>query len=131
MASDTDPQDMNSANMAVIGLMETENIVIESGMIDAMVNETEIAMVGEVAGKTLRKSGHGMMMIAAVTEGEEKKTDMGAEAEADEDMVEVEVVAEQEEQEERRMVAEGGEDGNAMGWVRLRGDHLPQWTPCL
>ena len=131
MASDTDPQDMKSASMVVIGLMETGSIVIESGMIDAMVNEIEIAMVGEVAGKTLRKSGHGMMTIAAVTEGEEKKTDMGAEAEADEDMVEVEVVAEEEEQEERRMVAEGGEDGNAMGWVRLRGDHLLQWTPCL
>ena len=117
--------------MVVIGLMETGNIVIESGMIDAMVNETEIAMVGEVAGKTSRKRGLGMMTIAAVTEGEEKKTDMGAEAEADEDMVEVEEVAEEEEQEERRMVAEGGEDGNAMGWVRLRGDHLLQWTPCL
>ena len=131
MASDTDPQDMKSANMVVIGLMETGNIVIESGMIDAMGNETEIAMVGEVAGKTLRKRGHGMMTIAAVTEGEEKKTEMGAEAEADEDMVEVEGVAGEEEQEERRMVAEGGEDGSVMEWVRLRGDHLPQWTLCL
>ena len=29
------------------------------------------------------------------------------------------------------MVAEGGEDGNAMGWVRLRGDHLPLLMPYL
>ena len=43
----------------------------------------------------------------------------------------VEVVAEEEVQEERRMVAEGGEDGSVMGWVRLRGDHLLQWTLCL